>query len=162
MTMRAFSAVFGSHFDHSTCSGPFAIKSHVTPFRSRPMPLCGPHRMWEQHHATTGPSGSQIVSVRKTLGAPHPIDFLLHTPGGNDLIGSRVNLKEKLQLMWQHNPPVTKFWWGFPLTAPNFGNALLHTLRSASWAAVCHWVHGCYSGARRPPKFFATWPTKKI
>ena len=51
---------------------------------------------------------SQIVSVRKTLGAPHPIYFLLQTPGGNDLIGSRVNLKEKLQLMWQHNPPVTQ------------------------------------------------------
>ena len=40
-----------------------------------------------------------IVSVRKTLGAPHPIDFVLHTPGGSKLIGSRVNLKEKLQLM---------------------------------------------------------------
>ena len=50
----------------------------------------------------------KIVSVQKTLGAPHPIDFLLHTPGSNDLIGSRVNLKEKLQLMWQHNPPVTQ------------------------------------------------------
>ena len=31
-----------------------------------------------------------------------------------------------------------------------------------SWVAVCHWVHGCYSRARRPPKFFATWPTRKI
>ena len=51
---------------------------------------------------------AKIVSVRKTLGAPHPIDCLLHTPGGNDLIGSTVNLKEKLQLMWQHNPPVTQ------------------------------------------------------
>ena len=36
---------------------------------------------------------------------------------------------------------------------PNFGNALLSTLRSASWVAVCHWVHGCYSRARRPPNF---------
>ena len=51
---------------------------------------------------------AKIVSVRKTLGAPHPIDFSLQTPGGNDLIGSRVNVKEKLQLMWQHNPPVTQ------------------------------------------------------
>ena len=51
---------------------------------------------------------AKIFSVRKTLGAPHPIDFLLHTPGGNDFMGSRVNLKEKLQLMWQHNPPVTQ------------------------------------------------------
>ena len=51
---------------------------------------------------------AKIFSVRKTLGAPHPIDFLLHTPGGSDLIGSSVNLKEKLQLMWQHNPPVTQ------------------------------------------------------
>ena len=51
---------------------------------------------------------AKIVSVRKTLGAPHPIVFSLHTPGGNDLIGSRVNLKEKLQLMWQHKPPVTQ------------------------------------------------------
>ena len=51
---------------------------------------------------------AKIVSVRKTLVAPHPIHFVLHTPGGSDLIGSRVNLKEKLQLMWQHNPPVTQ------------------------------------------------------
>ena len=51
---------------------------------------------------------AKIVSVRKTLGAPHPIDFVLHTPGGSDLIGSKVNLKEKLQLIWQHNPPVTQ------------------------------------------------------
>ena len=51
---------------------------------------------------------AKMVSVRKTLGAPHPIDFVLHTPGGGDLIGSRVNLKEKLQLMWQHNPTVTQ------------------------------------------------------
>ena len=51
---------------------------------------------------------AKVVSVRKTLGAPHPIDFVLHTPGGSDLIGSKVNLKEKLQLMWQHNPPVTQ------------------------------------------------------
>ena len=51
---------------------------------------------------------AKFVSVRKTLGAPHPIDFLLHTPGGNGLIGSRVNLKEKLQLMWQDKPPVTQ------------------------------------------------------
>ena len=50
---------------------------------------------------------AKIVSMRKTLGAPHPIDFSLESPGCNDLIGSRVNLKEKLQLMWQHNPPVT-------------------------------------------------------
>ena len=51
---------------------------------------------------------AKIVSVRKTLGAPHPSDFVLHTPGGNDLMGSRVNVKEKLLLMWQHNPPVTQ------------------------------------------------------
>ena len=51
---------------------------------------------------------AKIVSVQKTLGAPHPIDFSLQTSGGNDLIGSRVNLKEKLQLMWQHAPPVTQ------------------------------------------------------
>ena len=51
---------------------------------------------------------AKIVSVRKTLGAPHPIDFVLHTPGGSELIGSRVNLKEKLQLMCQHNTPVTQ------------------------------------------------------
>ena len=51
---------------------------------------------------------ARTVAVRKTLGAPHPIDFLLQTPGGNDLIESRVNLKEKLQLMWQHDPPVTQ------------------------------------------------------
>ena len=50
----------------------------------------------------------KIVSVRKTLDAPHTIDFVLHTSGGSELIGYRVNLKEKLQLMWQHNPPVTQ------------------------------------------------------
>ena len=49
---------------------------------------------------------AKILCMRKTLGAPHPIDFVLHTPGGSDLIGCRVNLK--LQLMWQHNPPVTQ------------------------------------------------------
>ena len=26
---------------------------------------------------------AKIVSVRKTLGAPHPIDFVLHTTGGS-------------------------------------------------------------------------------
>ena len=51
---------------------------------------------------------AKIVSGRKTLGAPHPIDFVLHTPDGSDLIRSRVNSKDKLQLMWQHNPPVTQ------------------------------------------------------
>ena len=51
---------------------------------------------------------AKIVSVRKTLGAPHPIDFVLHTPGGSDFIASRVNVKEKLQLMWQNKPPVTQ------------------------------------------------------
>ena len=51
---------------------------------------------------------AKIVSVRKTLGAPEHIDLLLHTPGGNDLIGSRVDLKEKVQLMWKHNPLVTQ------------------------------------------------------
>ena len=51
---------------------------------------------------------AKIVSVRRTLGAPHPIDPVLHTPGGSELIGSGVNLKLKLQLMWQHNPPVTQ------------------------------------------------------
>ena len=51
---------------------------------------------------------AKIMSVRKTLGAPNPIDFVLHTPGGSDLIGSRVNLKEKLQVMWQNNRPVTQ------------------------------------------------------
>ena len=50
----------------------------------------------------------KIISMRKILRAPHPIEFVLHTPGGSDLIGSRVNLKENLQLMWQHNPPVTQ------------------------------------------------------
>ena len=44
----------------------------------------------------------------KDLGCPHPIDFVLHTPGGSELIGSRVNMKEKLQLMWQHNTAVTQ------------------------------------------------------
>ena len=44
----------------------------------------------------------------KDLGCFPALDFLLHTPGGNDLIGYRVNLKEKLQLMWQHNPPVAQ------------------------------------------------------
>ena len=39
---------------------------------------------------------SKIVSVRKTLGAPHPMDCVLHTPGGSHLIGCTVNLKEKL------------------------------------------------------------------
>ena len=29
------------------------------------------------------------VSVRETLGAPHPVDFSLETPGGNDLIGCK-------------------------------------------------------------------------
>ena len=51
---------------------------------------------------------AKIVSQQKTSGGPHPIDFVLHTSAGSDLIGSRVNLKEKLQLMWQHNPPVTQ------------------------------------------------------
>ena len=50
----------------------------------------------------------KIVSVRNTFGAPHPIDFVLRTHGGSDLIGSRVKLKEKLQLMWQNNPPLTQ------------------------------------------------------
>ena len=78
---------------------------------------------------------AKIVCVRKTLGALHPIDFSLHTPGSNDLIGSRVNLKEKLQLIWQHNPPVTQgnqVLVGIPLMAPNFGSPLLSTLRWAS------------------------------
>ena len=48
------------------------------------------------------------MSVRKTLGATHSIDFVLNTPGGSDLIGSRVNMKEKLHLMWRNNPPVTQ------------------------------------------------------
>ena len=47
---------------------------------------------------------AKMVSVQKTFGAPHTIDFVLHTPGGSDFIGSRVNLKEKVQLMWQHKP----------------------------------------------------------
>ena len=51
---------------------------------------------------------SKILLVRKALGAPHLLDFVLHTPGGSDLIGSRVNPKEKLHLMWQKNPPVTQ------------------------------------------------------
>ena len=51
---------------------------------------------------------AKIVSVPKTLGAPHPIDFVLHPSGGSELIGSRVNLKGKLQLMWQHKPAVTQ------------------------------------------------------
>ena len=51
---------------------------------------------------------SKIVFVQKTLGPLHPIDFVLHTPGGSDLIRSRVNVKETPQLMWQNNPPVTQ------------------------------------------------------
>ena len=43
---------------------------------------------------------AKSVSVRKSLGAPHPIDFVLHTLGGGEFFGSRVNLKEELQLMW--------------------------------------------------------------
>ena len=31
-----------------------------------------------------------------------------------------------------------------------------------SWGAVSLWVHGCYSRAQTPPKFFATLPTKRI
>ena len=46
--------------------------------------------------------------MRKTLCAPHPIDFVLQNPGGSDLIGSREHLKEKLQVMWQNNPSVTQ------------------------------------------------------
>ena len=56
--------------------------------------------------STAGPHPRGIAHGRnlspceiRTLGAPYPIDFVLYTPGGNDLIGSRVNLKEKLQLM---------------------------------------------------------------
>ena len=51
---------------------------------------------------------ANIVSARKTLGGPEPIHFVLHTPGCIDLIWSRVNLKEKLQLTWQKNPPITQ------------------------------------------------------
>ena len=47
---------------------------------------------------------AKMVSVRETLGAPRPIDFVWHTPGGSDLIGSGVSLKEKLQLIRHHNP----------------------------------------------------------
>ena len=48
------------------------------------------------------------VSAQKTLGGPQPIDLGLYTPFGNDWIWSRGNLKEKVQLMWQNNPPVTQ------------------------------------------------------
>ena len=75
---------------------------------------------------------SKIVSVRKTLGAPHPIGFDLRTPGGTHLIGSWVIPKEKLQLMWQNNPAVTpgkQVVVGVPLMARNFGNVPLSTLR---------------------------------
>ena len=41
---------------------------------------------------------AKIVSVRKTLRPPHPIKFVLHTPGNSDLIGSTVNLKESCSL----------------------------------------------------------------
>ena len=41
--------------------------------------------------------GAKIVSVRKTLGASPPMDFVLTTAGGSDLIGCRENLKKKLQ-----------------------------------------------------------------
>ena len=53
------------------------------------------------------PLGENRVRA-KDLGCPRPIDFVLHTPGGSDLIGSRVNRIEKLQLMWQNDPPVTQ------------------------------------------------------
>ena len=53
------------------------------------------------------PMGENCLRA-KDFGFPPPIDFLLHTPGRNDLIGSKVNPKEKLQPMWQHNPPVTQ------------------------------------------------------
>ena len=64
-----------------------------------------------QHNRSTSTGycpWTKIVSVRKTLGAPHPIDFVLHTHGGSALIRSRVNLNEKLELIWQNNPPVTQ------------------------------------------------------
>ena len=51
---------------------------------------------------------AKIMFVRKPSGAPQPIDFVLHTPSGSDLIWSRLNLKEKVELLWQHNPPVTQ------------------------------------------------------
>ena len=74
---------------------------------------------------------SKIVFLRKALGAPHPIDSVLIAAGGSDLIGSRVNVNEKLQLMWQNNPPVTQ---GNQLVVgiskfSNFGNVLVSTLR---------------------------------
>ena len=102
---------------------------------------------------------AKIVSMRKTLGAPHPIDFVLHTPGRSELIGSRVNLKEKLQLMWQHNPPVTQAYQvlvGISIDGTKLWQCSFEHFAVGSWAAVCLWVHGCYSRARRPPKFLAT------
>ena len=36
---------------------------------------------------------AKTVSMRKTLCAPIPIDFVLHTPGGSDFVGSKGNWK---------------------------------------------------------------------
>ena len=51
---------------------------------------------------------AKIVSVRKTLGAPHPIEFPLQTAGGDDLIGSRVNLKRSCSLCGSIPPGNTR------------------------------------------------------
>ena len=44
--------------------------------------------------------------------------------------------------------------------APTFGNDLSeHFAVGELGSGLQLWVHGCYSRARRPFKFFATWPT---
>ena len=110
---------------------------------------------------------AKIVSVQKTLGAPPPPPsvFVLHTPGGSVLIGSRVILKEKLQLMWQHNLPVTQgnqALVGISIDGTKIWQQCFEHFAVGQLAAFCLWVHWCYSKARRPPEFFATWPTRRI
>ena len=109
---------------------------------------------------------AKIVSARKTLGAPGPIDFVLHTPGSTELIGSTMNRKEKLQLMWQHTPPATQ---GYQVLVGNsidgtklWQRSFEHFAVGELGSCVPFWVHGCYSRARRPPNFFVTWPTSRI
>ena len=108
---------------------------------------------------------AKIGSVRKTLGAPDPIDFALHTPGGSELIGSRVNVKEKLQLMWQHNPPVTQGYQvlvGISIDGTKLWQCSFEHFAVGELGSRLPLGHGCYSRARTPPQFFATWPTRRM
>ena len=108
---------------------------------------------------------ARILSVRKTFGAPHRIDFVLLTPGGSYWIGSRVNLKEKLQLMWQHNPPVTQgshVLVGIPIDGTTLWQRSFQHFAVGQLGSCLPLGSRVLLQGSETPKFFATWPTWRI